>query len=87
MNPEDQSQNPAPAGPATVAPPEETVPPQATPAPGLGVTPAPADQAPGQPAMPAAAPASGDKKSKLPFLIGVGLVVIVLIAAIVFLAL
>lgn len=86
MNPEDQNQNTTPT-PQTI--PTESVP-TPTAAPGLGVAPAPADTQGGAPeqatmSQPTAAPA--DVKSKMPFLIGVGLVVIVLIAAIVFLAL
>ncbi len=65
----------------------------------LGVTPAPTNQGVPSPTMPtdmsgaqsplptANASAAGGVKSKLPFLLGVGLVVIVLIAVIVFLAL
>ncbi len=87
MNPETPNQNPTPqpGAESSIAPT-----PAATPAPDLGVAPAPADTAV-NPAAPAAqtpvAPvsASASTKSKLPFLLGVGLVAIVLIAAIVLL--
>lgn len=89
MNPNEQQTGQEPAQPTT--PPAAPTP---TPSPNLGVSPAPTDQqapaADPNVQQPMAAPVqkgANAPKNKLPFLIGVGLVVIVLIAAILMLAL
>lgn len=99
MNPDQPTTNGGTQPASEPAAPTMTNEPVASPSPAdLGVTPAPTNQGVPSPTMPtdmsggqsplptANAPASGGVKSKLPFLLGVGLVVIVLIAVIVFLA-